>query len=104
MRSRLYFTIVLVLVPLGFIAARIYAFVQLFFEHAGIAITQEEIAFIHNTTVPDQREQLIPKIIHNVFHNWQSPGDDTMPADWDDVRKSCVTQNPDWEYKVRRAG
>ncbi|KAF4622718.1 hypothetical protein G7Y89_g14311 [Cudoniella acicularis] len=102
MRPRVYITltILIVLLVLGFIASRIAGFVHLFFEHAGIAITQEEAAIAHNSTTPDPRPQVIPKIIHQVYHNWHDPSNETLPSDWDELRQSCINLNPDWEYKV----
>jgi hypothetical protein len=42
----------------------------------------------------------IPRIIHQVFHNWKDPGNETLPADWEAVRMTCVEKNKDWEYMV----
>ncbi|KAH6684272.1 nucleotide-diphospho-sugar transferase [Halenospora varia] len=102
MRARVYITFIalLILLTLAFIASRAAKFVQLFFEHSGIAITQDEVAAAHNATIPDSRPQLIPKIIHQVYHNWHDPKNETMPADWDELRQSCITLNPGWEYKL----
>ncbi|KAK0636158.1 glycosyltransferase family 32 protein [Bombardia bombarda] len=84
---------------LGYVVARLLVFKQIFFDHAGIAITQPEVAAAHNGT-HDPRPQLIPKIIHQVFHNWHDPGNDTLPSDWEKVRQTCVVANPGWEYKL----
>lgn len=46
------------------------------------------------------REEHIPRIIHQVFHNWRDPGNETIPSDWDEVRKGCQDKNPGWEYHV----
>jgi inositol phosphorylceramide mannosyltransferase catalytic subunit len=80
MRSRIIFTIVLLLVTLLFLVSPTVKFPQIFFEHSGIALTQNEVAAAHSATVPDARQQVIPKIIHQVFHDWRN---DSMPADWE---------------------
>jgi hypothetical protein len=77
--------------------ARFIAFIQLFFKHSGIPITQTEIALAHNSSTTDSRPQLIPKIIHQVYHDWGHSG---MPKDWDQVSKTCKNLNRHWEYKV----
>ena len=97
-RAGIAISLLLILLTLGYLATRLVFFVQLFFEHAGIAITQQEIAAAHAATTPDERPALIPKIIHQVFHDWR---DESMPPDWDEVRHTCIDLNKDWEYKVR---
>jgi hypothetical protein len=82
---------------LGYSISRLLFFKSIFFEHAGIRLTQPQVADAHDRTV-----QHIPKIIHHVFHNWRVPGNDTLPADWAAMRQSCMDTNPDFEFKVRR--
>jgi inositol phosphorylceramide mannosyltransferase catalytic subunit len=84
------------------IGSRIRSFVHIFGAHAGIAITQEEVEIAHNSTTPDPRAQVVPKIIHQIFHNWKQPGNETLPADWEERRQSCVKLHPKWEYRVCR--
>jgi hypothetical protein len=48
--------------------------------------------------VPDARPQLIPKIIHQIFHDWRNQ---SMPSDWEQLRQTCIDLNEDWEYMVR---
>ncbi|MCJ1439458.1 hypothetical protein MMC27_008852 [Xylographa pallens] len=98
MRPRNYVIVAVVLVQL-FLISRLVAFIQLFFEHSGIAITQNEIAEAHPAGSEDSRPQLIPKIIHQVFHDWKFHNQ-TMPSDWDEVRQTCINSNRDWEYKL----
>jgi len=88
------------LTAIGYCVSRLLVFKQIFFEHAGIAITQPEVEAAYQGA-NDTRPQLIPKIIHQVFHNWKDPGNETLPSDWDHVRKTCTDANPDFEYKVR---
>ncbi|KAK0720092.1 glycosyltransferase family 32 protein [Lasiosphaeris hirsuta] len=84
---------------LGVGISRLLVFGQIFFDHSGIAIIQPEVAEVY-TGVNETRPQLIPKIIHQVFHNWRSPGNDTLPSDWENVRLTCTNANPGWEYKL----
>lgn len=84
---------------LGSVISRLLFFKKLFFEHAGIAVTQEEVAAAYNAS-GETRTQYIPKIVHQVFHNWRDPGNDTLPSDWVAVRQGCIDLNPGFEFKV----
>lgn len=108
MGPRLYRRVLLTTLTLLAIAAVIYtisriiAFAQLFGltkPHSGIRITQAEIAAAHKIN-PDPREPLVPKIIHQIFHNWHDANDDTLRPDWAAARKTCVNLHPDWEHMV----
>jgi len=101
LRSRLVILLA-VLVALGYSVVHLTAFIQLFYEHDGIALTQVEIRDAHlgKDGGSDKRLQEIPKIIHQVYHNWAQPGNTTMPADWEKVRNTCVEKNKDWQYMV----
>jgi hypothetical protein len=101
MRARFFIPGVLGALVLILVITRLVLFIQIFFQHSGIPLTQKEIAAAHTAT--DSRPLLIPKIIHNVYHDWdaeQNGGMETMPDDWDNVRKSCIDKNQDWEFKV----
>ena len=114
MRRPLTILLALILISFSiFTFLRIQAFVHLFFTHAGISITQQEIkdAFLNDTAAGfghghTHRPQLIPKIIHQVFHSWREEGDgdeegkEKMPNDWVEVSKSCKDFHKDWEYNV----
>jgi len=91
---------VALLTTLGYTVSRLLVFKQIFLEHAGIPISQPQVATAYGGA-NETRPQLIPKIIHQVFHNWHDPGNETLPSDWDHVRKTCTDANPDWEYRVR---
>lgn len=83
------------------ILTRVVAFAHLFGifgPHAGIRITQAQIAAAHNA--PDARTPVVPKLLHQIFHNWHDPGNATLPAHWAGARQSCIDLNPDWEFKV----
>jgi mannosyltransferase OCH1-like enzyme len=96
--------IALALLPLvGYVISRLLVFKAIFFEHAGIALTQPQVAaaFADEAHPNAARIQHIPKVVHQVFHNWHEPGNDTLPADWAEIRQGCIDLNPDFEFKVR---
>lgn len=72
----------------------------LFGEHSGFEVTQDEALMVHNATDPDTRPEVVPKLIHQIFHNWDDPDNETIPADWDEMRQSIIDLNPDYEYKL----
>ncbi|KAK3324821.1 nucleotide-diphospho-sugar transferase [Cercophora scortea] len=84
------------------IASRIVLFVHIFFEHSGPALTQEEVETAYNnaTAAGEKRQQYIPKIIHQIFHNWKDPTNETLPGDWDATRNTCLQANPDFEHRL----
>jgi mannosyltransferase OCH1-like enzyme len=95
MRIRFYAVVIIVLLTAACLISRLVSFIQIFLEHTGIAITQDEIMNSHLT--PNSRQQYIPKIIHQVFHDWNNQ---SMPEDWKNVRQTCIDLNPGWEHKV----
>lgn len=101
MRFRIIVCSLAFIVVFYLLAIRIRSFVHLFFEHAGITLTQDDIALAHNETTPEERTQYIPKIIHQVFHDWNNIG---MQDDWNKLRQTCISQNKGWQYVVSRNG
>jgi inositol phosphorylceramide mannosyltransferase catalytic subunit len=107
-RARVFLILIPLLISLVYVGARVVAFVHLFFEHAGIAITQDQIRDTYDgyrvTGGIDPRPEYIPRHIHQVWHDWSRPGGnasvDDIPADWDEVRGTCRELMPDWEYTV----
>ena len=89
--------LVLFIICLYVLASSILTFIQIFFEHSGIAITQEEISAAYLADGAGSRPQLIPKVIHHIFHNWHNV---SMPKHWKETRQTCIDRNTDWEYKV----
>ncbi|KUJ17407.1 uncharacterized protein LY89DRAFT_696850 [Mollisia scopiformis] len=99
----------LVLLTLLLIAIlRLVGFIHLFFTRAGAgALTQEQIRDAHLASLGahDGRKMLIPKIVHQVFHDWGHVGEgregnETMPEDWEEVRRGCVERNGGWEFML----
>lgn len=89
-----------VVLVLGTCVARLVGFLHLFFEHSGITLTQQAALDAYNDNATNPRPQLIPKIIHQVFHNWRQPGNNTLPTDWQEVRQTCIDLNPDFDVKL----
>lgn len=100
-----------ILFALHYFITHLLAFIHIFYQHPGIAITQRQVAnaYLNGTTLlRGEREtgtrkdskEYIPKIIHQIFHNWKDPENETLPSDWDAQRRSCVDNNPGWEYRV----
>ena len=90
---------VLAILLIAQVTIRVVGFIHIFGTHSGIALTQEEVLDAHNKTV-DERPQVVPKIIHQIFHNWRNPGNDTLPSDWDTERHSCINATQGWEYRL----
>ncbi|KAK0627958.1 nucleotide-diphospho-sugar transferase [Immersiella caudata] len=85
----------------GVVVPGVLRFVHMFGAHPGPALTQEEIEAAYNSTRGEKtRPQRIPKIIHQIFHNWKDPGNESIPSDWDEVRATCKTHNPDFEHRL----
>ncbi|KAL2197736.1 glycosyltransferase family 32 protein [Corynascus similis CBS 632.67] len=85
---------------LGYATSRLLFFKSIFFEHSGIRLTQPEVAAAAEAGSNGEREQKIPNIIHHVFHNWRTPGNDTLPADMAAMRQTCMDTNPTFEFKL----
>ncbi|OAF61289.2 hypothetical protein VC83_02082 [Pseudogymnoascus destructans] len=83
------------------LAFRIAFFVHLFSDHAGIALTQEEVAQAHHAVTDDvKRRPTIPRIIHQIFHNWTDPNNEALPSDWKETRQTCLDFNENWENRL----
>ncbi|KAK7965803.1 mannosyl phosphorylinositol ceramide synthase protein [Apiospora aurea] len=85
------------------IGRKLYNFANLFglFKpHSGIRITQGEIAQAHANATPDPRKPVVSKILHQIFHNWKDPHNDTLPDHWAAARQTCKDLNPTWEHKL----
>ncbi|KAI0445712.1 nucleotide-diphospho-sugar transferase [Xylaria telfairii] len=89
------------------LALRLYHFANLFGffkKHSGTLITQREIldASIARKARNDTAVPVVPKILHQVYHNWTDPENTviTLPQDWAAAQQSCIDLHPDWEYKL----
>ena len=106
MRTRLITTLLLSI--LGFsllllIITRVLAFAHIFYGHSGPAMTQEEVLQAYeaaNEADGAARKEYIPRIIHQIYHNWKDPSNTTLPADWAAQRQSCIDENPGYKYEL----
>ncbi|CZT48347.1 related to SUR1 protein [Rhynchosporium secalis] len=105
---RLAFPLLLLFLTVLLFLFHITAFIHLFFTHAGITITQNEILDAYTAdqdlAVGVRRESYVPKIVHQVFHNWKEPGNETLPSDWEVVSGTCKGRakgwSGEWEYML----
>jgi mannosyltransferase OCH1-like enzyme len=95
------FIAILVLALFALIASRVLHFIRLFGAHSGPLLTQEEVEAAYNGAGHKSRQEYVPRILHQIFHNWADPGNETLPTDWGVTRKTCIDANPDFEYRVR---
>ncbi|CAG8962161.1 hypothetical protein HYFRA_00005208 [Hymenoscyphus fraxineus] len=115
MVPRQYISVVLFILPLYYLTRSFSRFYGLFHEHSGVAITQAEVvrghAFGNSSYLgegigkEEEHKQVIPKIIHQVWHNWNGGEDrdldnQTLPADWEKLRGTCKALNPGWEFRL----
>lgn len=97
-----------VIIALGILlhlALRIKAFIHIFFDHAGVLLNQEDVLRTH--TAGGSRLPVVPRITHQIFHNWTHPADETLPHDWNATRQTCLDANTGWVHHVsvlRRSG
>ncbi|KAK2601633.1 hypothetical protein QQS21_004783 [Conoideocrella luteorostrata] len=90
---------------LMYIGIRLTARIQgIFFQHAGVELTQDEVALAFHEPHSRPPTQYIPRIIHQIFHNWHDVDNATMPDIWDEARHSCTSLHPDWEYILWTTG
>jgi hypothetical protein len=105
-RARLLFLMIPLSISLVYTASRIISFAHLFFEHAGIALTQAKIRDTYQrytaTGGKDPRKEWIPRHIHQVWHDWsaENKSNVAIPEDWDEVSGTCKALMPDWNYTV----
>ncbi|KAK7910633.1 glycosyltransferase family 32 protein [Apiospora marii] len=72
----------------------------LFKPHAGVRISQGEIAQAHANATPETRQPVVTKMLHQIFHNWKDPNNNTLPDHWEKARQTCMDLNPTWEHKL----
>ncbi|KZZ93808.1 Glycosyltransferase, DXD sugar-binding motif protein [Moelleriella libera RCEF 2490] len=72
----------------------------IFLEHAGVTLTQDDVALAYEHAKEGSKTQYIPRIIHQIYHNWHDeddPDNTTMPAKWKEARESCISLHKEWE-------
>lgn len=96
--------VLLTFFALGFFATRIhFVACRIFGHHGGFELTQEQAQTAHDLILMTNphRAPLVPKLVHQIFYNWNDPANETVPSDWNEMRQSIRKFNPDYEYKVR---
>jgi hypothetical protein len=66
-------------------------------------LEQADVVAAHDANHPDTRQEVIPRVIHQIFHNWKDPGNTTLPPDWQKQRQTCIDLHEGWEIHVRDA-
>ena len=93
-RGLLIFTLVNLLI-ISFLVRSVSTLLSLLFEDAAAdAIRRAELPS-PNSSLIEQRPQIIPKIIHQTYKN------ETIPEVWREAQRSCIDLHPDYEYIVR---
>jgi hypothetical protein len=101
-RHRVAIPVLILLAYLSYVAfAHLVNFIHIFTPHSGIALEQADVIAAHEASHPDTRTQVVPKIIHQIFHNWKDPGNVTLPQDWARQRQTCLDLHEGWEIHVR---
>ncbi|CAH0019742.1 unnamed protein product [Clonostachys rhizophaga] len=96
-------TVIAVLLLIGAIwllLPKILLVARIFGPHSGVSLTQPEALALHEKDKKDPRVQVVPKIIHQIYHNWADPGNETLPADWAKLQATIIKLNPEYEYKL----
>lgn len=95
MRRSLLIFLLINLVILILLARSVSTLLSLLFEDAAAdAIHRAELPS-PNSSLIEQRPQIIPKIIHQTYIN------ESIPERWVDAQQSCIDMHPDYEYIVR---
>ncbi|WPG99050.1 Hypothetical protein R9X50_00185500 [Acrodontium crateriforme] len=90
--------IIFAIVVFCFLTLRISNFIHIFGKHAGDALTQQQVLDAYEINKVDETSAVVPRIIHQIFHNWTDPDHESLPADWNATRQTCLSFNPEWEH------
>ena len=94
MRRGLLIFLVANLIILSFLVRSVFTLLSLLVEDASAdAIHRAELPS-PNSSLIEQRPQVIPKIIHQTYKN------ESVPEVWKDAQQSCIDLHPDYEYIV----
>ena len=94
MRRGLLIFLVAFLVLVSFLVRSVFTLLSLLIEDASAdAIHRAELPS-PNSSLIEQRPQIIPKIIHQTYKN------ETIPEVWKEAQRSCLDLHPDYEYIV----
>jgi inositol phosphorylceramide mannosyltransferase catalytic subunit len=87
-----------------FMVTSTFSFARIFSNpHSGIPLSQSAIkTAYYNHTLEQTREAVIPRKIHQIYHDWSGKGGNVPHKEqWMRLRDSCINRNPGWQYKVR---
>lgn len=94
MRRGVLIFLVVNLIILSFLVRSVFTLLSLLVEDASAdAIHRAELPS-PNSSLIEQRPQVIPKIIHQTYKN------ESIPEVWVDAQRSCIDLHPDYEYIV----
>lgn len=94
MRRGVLIFLVVNLIILSFLVRSVFTLLSLLVEDASAdAIHRAELPS-PNSSLIEQRPQVIPKIIHQTYKN------ESIPEVWIDAQRSCIDLHPDYEYIV----
>lgn len=98
MRRGILIFLVVNLIILSFLLRSVFTLLSLLVEDASAdAIHRAELPS-PNSSLIEQRPQVIPKIIHQTYKN------DSIPEVWISAQQSCIDLHPDYEYIVSCPG
>lgn len=94
MRRGLLIFLIANLIIVTFLVRSVFTLLSLLVEDASAdAIHRAELPS-PNSSLIEQRPQIIPKIIHQTYKN------ETIPEVWREAQQSCIDLHPDYEYIV----
>lgn len=94
MRRGLLIFVLVNLVTLSLLVRSVSTLLSLLVEDASAdAIHRSELPS-PNSSLIEQRPQIIPKIIHQTYKN------ETIPEIWREAQRSCLDLHPEYEYIV----
>jgi hypothetical protein len=82
-----------------YLGVRTWELARIFSGHPGLALTQAEVAEAYkerDLSIPAP----IPKIIHQIFHNWTDANNENIPEEYALQRQTCIDANPGWDNRV----
>jgi hypothetical protein len=82
-----------------YLGVRTWELARIFYGHPGLELTQGEVAEAYkerDLSIPAP----IPKIIHQIFHNWTDADNEHIPEEYALQRQTCIDANPGWENRV----
>lgn len=95
MRRGLLIFLLVSLLVLSFLVHSVSTLLSLLVENSAADTIHHAELPSPNSSLIQQRPQIIPKIIHQTYKN------ETIPEVWVEAQQSCIDLHPDYEYIVR---